>query len=241
MFNSKYIVLLFSFYLNWVQCHVLWETPNALQPVHGLFVKPSIDGTTGDLYVAATEDNGVKSQWLTDTPVNFLPTSTQNQPKAIPVSYTSSVTKTSSPNEETITNQKQAVITSPTVRYAYAIPVPGGEGNFFAPYPYTIPATTAGEGTNIPYCSSESTPQNYSPFQYFYPPMMSAIANAMNAFKEGDTEGGSQNITPHSPPYWPHTYGYPYQYIMVDPKAWSQSQNSALSSTTTTETSSENS
>lgn len=240
MFNSNHIVLLFLFYFNWAQCHVLWETTNTLQPVHGLFVKPSIDGTTGDLYVAATEDDGVKSQWLTDTPVNFLPTTTQNQPKSNPVSYTSSVTKTSSPNEETVTNQKQAVITSPAVRYAYAIPVPGGEGNFFAPYPYAIPAATAGEGTNTPYCASESTAQTYSPFPYFYPSMMSAITNAMSFFK-GETEGGSQNITPQSPPYWPHTYGYPYQYIMIDPKTWSQGQNSALASTTPTETSSENS
>nr|XP_026494835.1 uncharacterized protein LOC113399805 [Vanessa tameamea] len=240
MFNSKSIVLIFSFLLNWSQCHVLWETTNSLQPVHGLYVKPSVDGTTGDLYVAATEDNGVKSQWLTDQPVNFLPASTQNQAKAVPVSFTSSLTKTSSPNEETITSQRRAVITSPTVRYAYALPVPGAEGSFVAPYPYAIPANPAVEGSNIPYCSD--TPAQPYPVQYFYPPMMSAIASAMNAYKEGDTDGGSQNISPQTPSnYWPSIYGYPYQYIMVDPKTWSQSQNSALSSTTTSTTSSENS
>ncbi|CAH0721811.1 unnamed protein product, partial [Brenthis ino] len=234
MFRLRFFALIFSIFYC-VQCHFLLETSKHLQPVHGLYVKPSSDGTTGDLYVAASEDDGVKSQWITDQPINFLSSASEHQPsKTHPITLTTTLTKNSSPNEETITSQKRAVITSPVVKYAYALPVPGADGNLLAPYPYVTPTVTASsEGSNISPCPTEIPTQAYSP--YFYPYMLSALANAINSLK--DVENSDENtptIASQASPYWPHTYTYPYQYVMVDPKAWLQNQNAAPSSTIST-------
>lgn len=212
-------VLIFAAAFSCCRSHAIWEAPGELHPVHGLYVKPSSDGTTGDLYVAATEENGVQTQWLTDQPVNFLSAATSLQPKTVPL--TSSLTKT---QEDKTTNQKRAILTSPAVKYAYALPVAGAEGNV-ATYPYAIPTAavaTPAEGSVIPPCSADIPVQPY-PYQYFYPHMMSAIASAVNSYK--DSESNEEKTPLAAPtPYWPQAYGYPYQYVFVDPNAWAQSQ-----------------
>ncbi|XP_072943574.1 uncharacterized protein [Epargyreus clarus] len=202
---------------------------NQLYPVQGLFVKPSVDGTTGDLYVAATEDHGVDTHWLTDQPVNFLPTAaaTSTKPTTVPVSFSSSFSKTSSPHEESVMTQKRAIITSPQLKYTYALP--SSEGSPIPPYPYVAVPVASTDGSAPP-CSSEGTPAlpsypQFSPFHYFYPQMMAAMANAMTAVNDGDNEKGFN--PPAAPPFWPHAYSYPYQYVMVDPTLWAQAQASA--------------
>ncbi|XP_053625219.1 uncharacterized protein LOC128683527 [Plodia interpunctella] len=223
--------------------HVAYRNlPNKLQPVHGLYVKPSVDGTTGDLYVAATEDNGVKSQWLTDQPVGFLPTAHQS------VGY--------NPNaltDDAINTQKRAVVNAP-LQYAYAYPIPGHTEGKSLPYPYSIPtpaptqANTDVTQLNPDVAVNAGVPQ-YQPLQYFYPQMMSAYADLLNAFKEqatavasaaGANEESSTAI-PQTPSVWP--YAYPFQYVMVDPSMWVQSQAAtavaATPSTTSTTTDSE--
>lgn len=205
------------------QCHLLLEASKRLQPVHGLYVKPSTDGTTGDLYVAATEDTGVKSQWLTDQPINFLPTSKQKQTSKIPISLSSTLTRSSSPKEETITTQKKAVIGSPALKYAYSLP--GGDGNLLTPQPYAMPSPTPSfEGSNGAPCHSEFPGYTYSP--YYYPYMISALANAINALKDIENSDESSPVTAPQPiPQWPHPYAYPYQYLMIDPNAWLNQAN----------------
>lgn len=188
------------------------KTPNHLHPVHGLYVKPSVDGTTGDLYVAATEDSGAKTQWLTDQPIHFLPL--QSQP-AIPTSY--------KPEEQN--TQKRAVV-NPPVQYAYALPVSGNTETATAAYPYAVPGvnptlpTQADTKTEAPIAAA--VPQ-YNPYQFFYPQMLSAYANMMSIMKDaGMSEETANSALSHSSPMWPQTYAYPYQYVMVDPSAWAQ-------------------
>lgn len=211
---------------------------NQLHPVHGLYVKPSIDGTTGDLYVAATEESGVKTQWLTDAPINFLPvaSASQTHQTTIPVSFAPGL-----PQEETGTaTQKRAVI-SPTVQYAYAMPVTStSEGNPISPYPYPIPITsltTNPSETATSSCPMDAAKANipqYSPFQYFYPHMLSAYSNAMSVLKDaGLSDDTASSIMTQASPMW-SPYSYP-TYVMVDPATWAQSQ------TTTVPTSANNS
>ncbi|CAH2241232.1 uncharacterized protein LOC120624393 [Pararge aegeria] len=214
-------IVVFSLAALSARSQVIWEPPAELHPVHGLYVKPSSDGTTGDLYVAATEENGIKSQWLTDQPINFLPAATNLQPKTVPL--TSSPTKTS-PRGDKITNQKRAIITSPAVKYAYTLP--GAEN--LVPYPYAAPTNPPSEGSVTPPCSKDIPAQPY-PFQYFYPQMMSAITNVMKSYKE--SESTEENTPIAAPtPYWPQAYGYPYQYVFIDPNTWAQSQTNPLPS-----------
>lgn len=207
-----------------------WNTPNKLQPVHGLYVKPSVDGTTGDLYVAATEESGSKSQWLTDQPINFLPAATQ------PIAYASNIAL-----PEEVNPQKRAVISSP-LQYTYAYPVPGHTGDTNSlQYPYTLPTsavTTVPSETPLPVnkdAPGSPALSQYQPFQYLYPQMLSAYADLLNAFKDtnGVTEETSNTATTQTtqtPPVWPPTYAYPVQYVMVDPSMWAQNQ-AAVSST----------
>lgn len=205
--------------------------PYQLHPVQGLYVKPSVDGTTGDLYVAATEDNGVKTQWLTDQPINFLPAQTA----AMPVSYTSSFSTASLPHDEAVVStQKRAVVTSPAFKYTYALP--GSSDSSAFAYPYSaltsaISSATATEGTETAEPVAASYPQY--PFQYYYPQMMTAFANAMSVLKDAgvsDETAGSVM----SQAMWPPSYTYPVQYVMVDPAAWAASQAAAHASATTT-------
>ncbi|XP_045491513.1 uncharacterized protein LOC123691254 [Colias croceus] len=219
--------ILISLLITCASSHVAWETPNSLQPVHGLYVMPSDDGTTGDLYVAATEENGSKSQWLTDQPVNFLAAATESQ--AVPLPLTSGLT--TSPLEEKLNTQKRAVLATPPIKYAYALSTTGSEGNTVLPYPYTAPSAAKTEESNLPPCATAT--QYYSPFQYFYPQMMSAIANAFNAHNKENSaseEGKTSNVPTA---VWPHTYAYPFQYVMVDPSAWANQITTAPTPSTT--------
>ncbi|XP_014370213.2 uncharacterized protein LOC106720145 [Papilio machaon] len=216
--------------------------PKQLTPVHGLFVKPSEDGITGDLYVAASEDSGVDSQWLTEHPINFLPASTQAQAASAPVTFTSSLTTSSSPHEKTVTNKKKTVVTSPPVKYAYALPIPGApDMNGFSPYPFGLyaPHNYKAEESQ---CQMEGLTPPTSlpsyPYPFYYPHMMAALAGALNSHKEGENDGASRTALP-VPHHWPGTYAYPYQYIMLDPAAWSsqsQSQTTTTGKITTEET-----
>lgn len=206
---SKSIVsfIFSSFIVTCIQSAVVWDSPTNLQPVHGLYVKPSIDGTTGDLYVAATEENGVNSQWLTDQPINFLAAASENQQATLPVPFTSSVAVGSSPQEETITTQKRAVLTSSPIKYSLP-----AEGNLL---PYV-----ATEETNTP-CSHSTA--YYSPFQYFYPQILSTIAKDYNSQKDPSSDEGVNHAQPVAA--WPTkaaVMAYPFQYVMLDPSIWAK-------------------
>ncbi|XP_041977848.1 uncharacterized protein LOC121732119 [Aricia agestis] len=203
--------------------HVVWSDTSQLQPVQGLYIKPSADGTTGDLFVAATENTGTKSQWLTDQPINFLPAASQLQPTAaLPVTLTSTLAKATS-QEETGSTQKRAPATpvTPPINYAYALPFPTStDGNVLAPCPYAVAANAEGGTPAWP----EGT--QYSAFQHFYPQMMAAMSRAMTTFAGAEAKDkGAAALS--VPPYWPQAYSYPYQYLMVDPNAWAQTQKEA--------------
>lgn len=207
-----------------------WTGPNQLQPVHGLYVKPSSDGTTGDLYVAASEDSGTKAQWLTDQPVNFLPSSapTTQAGQAIPVVY-----PTYPAQDESSNTQKRAIITSPpvaAVQYAYALPFNPAEGAQL-PYPYTIPTSSTPETSPPTQCEKTAVP--YNPFQFFYPHMMQAYANAKNVLKEsGMSDEKASSVIPQAS-LWPNSYSYPQypMYVMVDPSTWAHHSQSAQTAT----------
>lgn len=216
--------------LNFAHGHVaFWNTPNHLHPVRELYVKPSVDGITGDLYVAATEENGANTQWLTDQPINFLPTVAAQQ-APVPISYASSLTATALPHDESVvTTQKRAVLTSPAIKYTYALPAPGAPDANAVPYPYgAIPApqpiqTTDGNRECVDVPANHVYPQ-YSPYHFYYPQMLSAFANALNAFSKetGHNEDSNSSAAPQTAPMWP--YSYPVQYVMVDPTKWAQGQ-----------------
>lgn len=224
-----------------------WRTPNHLHPVHELYIKPSTDGTTGDLYVAATEENGVKAQWLTDKPVNFLPTPAA-QHAALPISYLSSLTAAALPHDESVTApQKRAVLTNPAIKYTYALPVPGSSEGTTVPYPYALPSASVTTSTS----SEGSTERSDNPTtsvayqhypSFYYPQMMAAFAHAMSsALKEaGATSetGTSTAQAVQSAAMWPYAYPYPVQYVMMDPNAWAQSQTTAAPATQPTTTAS---
>lgn len=231
-----------------------WRTPNHLQPVHGLYIKPSTDGTTGDLYVAATEENGVKAQWLTDQPVNFVQTPAAQhmaqhttQHATLPLSYLSSLTAAALPHDESIVmTQKRAVITSPAIKYAYALPVPGSPEGSAVPYPYALPSapsiTATSSETSTECSDNPNTSLAYPQYPYFYyPQMMAAFAHAMSsALKEvgaGDETLSSTAQPAQSSAMWPYSYPYPMQYVMMDPNAWARSLTAAAPATlpTTTE------
>lgn len=229
MNNLKAVVIALS--LTCVRGHpAYWNSPNQLHPVQGLYVKPSVDGTTGDLYVAATEDNGVKTQWLTDQPINFLPTQTAG----LPLSYASSFSAASLPHDETlVSTQKRAVVTSPAFKYTYSMPGSSDGSSISYPYSALAPANSlvpATEGTETAEPVAASYPQY--PYQYYYPQMMTAFANAMSVLKDAgvsdDTAGSLM-----SQPMWP-SYTYPVQYVMVDPATWAASQAAQATPATTT-------
>lgn len=210
-----------------------WTDPNQLHPVHGLYVKPSSDGTTGDLYVAATEDSGTKAQWLTDQPINFLPAAGSTQ-AAYPT-YPS--------HDENSNTQKRAVITSPPVapvQYAYALPFNPTEGAQL-PYPYAIPTTsTPDESSSTTHCekaaAATATAVPYNPFQFFYPHMMQAYANAKTVLKEsGISDEKASSVIPQSSSFWPNSYSYPSypMYVMVDPSAWAHHSQSVQATVNT--------
>lgn len=227
-----------------------WTTPNHLHPVHGLYIKPSTDGTTGDLFVAATEENGVKAQWLTDHPVNFLPTAAA-QNGGLPIPYLSGL-PTALPHDDhqaAATTQKRAVITSPAIKYTYALPVPGSSEGSAVPYPYTLPSapvTTATSSKSSTECSENPTTAVAYPHypSFYYSQMMAAFAHAMNsALKETETTDEAGTSTKQAVPsaaMWPYTYGYgyPVQYVMVDPKSWTENQTAAAAALQPTTTAS---
>ncbi|XP_049867245.1 uncharacterized protein LOC126367660 [Pectinophora gossypiella] len=217
---SCFLVLALS--LSLVRGHVSYlGVPNQLHHVRSLFVRPSTDGTTGDLYVAATEDHGVKSQWLTEQPINFLPPQ-----QHVPVAYTQALTTSHLPDESVVTNQKRAVISSPPIKYAYALPAQT-EGS--VPYPYAIPtAPSAAEGTE---CEPGTTPvYPHYPYHPYYAHFMSAFASALNNMKDDSEEEGK---TTKAAPAWP-SYGYPVQYVMVDPSMWAKTPTTTPAAPTTT-------
>ncbi|KAJ8725777.1 hypothetical protein PYW08_003960 [Mythimna loreyi] len=216
----------------------LWHN-NQLTPVHGLYVKPSSDGTTGDLFVAATEENGVKSQWAADKPVNFLTVAATAQPQAaaMPAAYPSLY---STQHDESATHKRSVMpsaVPNAPVQYAYAMPVQSGtqaEGGQVATYPYAyaIPSTTS-TATETPKCEHQAAASPYPyqlPFQMFYPQMMSAYTNAMSILKDaGMSEESASTVMSQAAPTWSPTYAYP-MYVMVDPNTWNKNQ----ATTTTT-------
>lgn len=246
MRNLRVLVLALAF--NLAKGHsAYWRTPNHLHPVHGLYIKPSTDGTTGDLYVAATEENGVKAKWLTDHPVNFLPTPAAQHP-ALPISYLSDLTAAAFPHDKSVAaTQKRAIITSPAIKYTYALPVPGSSEGSTVPYPYALPSapvTTATTSESSTECSDNPLTsvayQHYPSF--YYTQMMAAFAHAMNnALKDAgatDETGTSTAQAVQSAAMWPYAYPYPVQYVMMDPNAWAQSQTAAAPTTQPTTTAS---
>lgn len=218
------------------------KTANHLHPVHGLFVKPSIDGTTGDLYVAATEDNGAKTQWLTDHPIHFLPM--QSQP-VLPTGY----------NLEDLNPHKRAVV-NPPVQYTYALPATSNSEAGHLPYPYAMPTagspypavveTKTEAPAPVPVAPAAVAPSavaqaavvpQYNPYQFFYPQMLTAYANMMSILKDaGLNEETATSVVSQSSPMWSQSYAYPYQYVMVDPNAWAQAQAQATAAPPTTST-----
>ncbi|KAJ2952952.1 hypothetical protein O0L34_g7324 [Tuta absoluta] len=231
--------LVFAVALNFARAHVAFlGGANHLHAVQGLYVKPSSDGTTGDLYVAATED---KPQWLAENPLNLL------------TQYASSLP------EEAIANQKRAIVTSPQIKYTYAMPMAGGVAanavSQMLPYPIALSGettTAAAEGseTTDPAATTATIPAanaaaaaipyyQHPYYQMYYSQMMSAFANALNAApKEGSSEEGTNTLATTAPQASAWPYSYPVQYVMVDPSAWAKVQAGVNAPTTsTTETS----
>lgn len=213
-----------------------WGSTN-LNPVHGLYVKPSSDGSKGDLFVAASEDNGVKSQWMVDQPISFLPiaAATQSQATALPVpcSFTH--------NDDSSTHKRAVMpspVSNPQVQYAYALPsvVPSTENNPLASYPYAYPLPLSSENP-APKCEPSSTSSQYPfpfPFQFFYPQMMSAYSNAVTILKDAGLSDDAANsvMAHHASPMWGSSpYSYP-MYVMVNPGSWYQNQESKTTPST---------
>ncbi|CAH0701678.1 unnamed protein product [Spodoptera exigua] len=228
-----------------VNCHPnVWKR-DVLAPVHGLYVKTSADGTKGDLFVAATEENGVKSQWALDQPIGVLPVSTQPQAASVPVAYTPVYATT----HEESTPQKRSTLTTPTsstpVQYAYAVPVssstPVETTGTVASYPYAYTMTATATATETPKCEHQASAVQYPyqfPFHMFYPHMMSAYTNAMSILKEaGFSEDSASSVMAQASPMWsPTSYAYP-MYVMIDPKPCTQDQTTTTTSTPATTTS----
>lgn len=220
-----------------VRGHLVWNDPE-LQPVQGLYVKPSSDGISGDLYVAATEDNGVQSQWLTEQPVNFLRAPSQHQHSAIPHFASNNDL---SGDETLIATQKRAVINDQAANYYNQHS--GTPETAYAPYNYAgIPsakteALPATESSQVQAAPTPAAIPQYSPYHYMYPHMMyAAYANAVKAYQDagkGKEDSSINNkITPFPTAMWPTTSYYPMQYLMMDPTAWAKSQATAVSGST---------
>lgn len=211
MKNFKLITIITTFFVTSIENHLILNETKDLHPVHGLFVKPSNDGSTGDLYVAATEENGEKSQWLADTSINFLTTSEKTAPET---------TKATS-QEEILTNQ-QKIVASPKLKYAYVLPVPRSASNLM-PLPYTIATVTSP-------CTMGSS-QN---LLQLYPQMLSSVANAMNSLYETSNQKSS-NTPLQATQFWPT--GFPLTslppYIVMAPRSWTQTQKGDNRSTET--------
>ncbi|CAH0604830.1 unnamed protein product [Chrysodeixis includens] len=194
---------------------------NHLAPVHGLYVKPSSNGITGDLFVAATEESGTKTQWAVDQPINYIPVTTATQPQAAAVAIPYTQNCQNSPDENS--SQKRAVISNP-VQYAYALPVPAGKQAENTPVAYAYPIAAA--TTETPKCE-HGTAAHYPyqfPYQLFYPQVMTAYTNAMSILKDvGLSEDAASAVMAQATPTWPTSYAYP-MYVMVDPNALNQNQ-----------------
>ncbi|CAB3255357.1 unnamed protein product [Arctia plantaginis] len=206
-----------------------WSSTN-LNPVHSLYVKPSSDGSKGDLFVAASEDSGVKSQWMVDQPINFLPIAAATQPQATTLPVTCPFT---THNDETSTHKRAVMpnpVSSPQIQYAYALPVSSTENNPLSSYPYVYPVPFNPENPASK-CEPSSTAPHYpfpSPFQFFYPQMMSAYSNAMTILKDAGLSDDAANsvMAHHASPMWGSSpYAYP-MYLMVNPGSWYQNQDS---------------
>lgn len=209
----------------------LWNG-HQLTPVHGLYVKPSTNGITGDLFVAATEENGVKSQWAVDQPINYVPVTTASQPQAATVAVPYAPHCQTSQDENL--NQKRAVVANP-VQYAYALPVPTGKQAENTPVAYAYPIAAA--TTETPKCEHGNAlhyPYQF-PYQLFYPQVMTAYTNAMSILKDvGLSEESASAVMAQATPTWPPTsYAYP-MYVMVDPNAWNQNQSTTTTAPPTT-------
>lgn len=215
-----------------VQGHVTQRNdPNQLHPVHGLYIKPSVDGSTGDLYVAATEEDGVKSQWLTDASVNFLPATaaSQKHETAFPSPFAASY-----PHEETVNKKKQA---GAPVQYAYAVPMTTAPNEGTSPYPYALPVSAfpsqASESLIPCLDPAKANIPQYSPFHFFYPQMMSAYTKSMSILKEAGVNEDTANSVMPTPPMW-SPYSYP-MYVMMDPSTWTKSQGTTPAPNTKSE------
>ncbi|XP_063531034.1 uncharacterized protein LOC134742038 [Cydia strobilella] len=215
--------------------HLAWPGGD-FQAVQGLYIKPSSDGTTGDLYVAATEDNGVSSQWLTDQPVNFLAAGSHPKPTALPLF--SALSSNALPLEESTSTQKRAAITGPAAKYAYGLPAESGYSSYGyagiqSPKSEAVPATaTKPEASTI---ASGSAVTQY-PYNYLYPHMVqAAYSSALKVLKDagvGSEDASNNNVVaPYPTSYWPASY-YPMHYIMMDPTAWAKKHAAALTTTT---------
>ncbi|XP_063620417.1 uncharacterized protein LOC134792905 [Cydia splendana] len=211
--------------------HLAWPGGD-FQAVQGLYIKPSGDGTTGDLYVAATEDNGVSSQWLTDQPVNFLAAGSHPQPTAHPLF--SALSSNALPLEES-TTQKRSAITGPAAKYAYGLPAESGYSSYSyagiqSPKSEAVPATKP-EASTI--ASGSAVPQY--PYNYLYPHMVqAAYSSALKVLKDagvGSEDANNNAVAPYPTSYWPASY-YPMHYIMMDPTAWAKKHAAALTTTT---------
>ncbi|CAH1645965.1 unnamed protein product [Spodoptera littoralis] len=223
----------------------IWQT-DVLAPVHGFYVKPSADGTKGDLFVAATEENGVKSQWALDQPISILPVPTQPQAASVPVAY-SPVYATA---HEESSPQKRSALTTPTpsapVQYAYAMPVssstPVETTGTAVSYPYAYTMTATATASETPKCEHQTNTVQYPyqfPYHMFYPHMMmSAYTNAMSILKDaGFSEDSANSVMAHASPMWsPTSYAYP-MYVMIDPKPCAQDEATTTTPTPTSTTS----
>lgn len=210
MNNYKLITVIISFLITHIKSHLILNESKDLNPVHGLFVKPSFDGSTGDLYVAATEENGEKSQWLADTSINFLPP----EEKIVP-----ETTKTTS--QEEITTKQPKIIASQKLKYAYVLPIPRSAGSLM-PLPYAIATVTSP-------CAMGSQNLNH-----LYPQMLSSVANAMNALY-GTTDQKATSTPLQAAQFWPNVFplsSFP-PYLVMAPRSWTQTQKNDNRSTET--------
>lgn len=196
----KTLLVLLAILLASSEGHILQWTPNSLAQVQGLYVKPSFDGATGDLYVAATEDEGKKTQWVADQPINFLGSAAQQVAPAS-VAYSTSV---GAPVNGIVTSHQQAVYTSPTTKYYYS-----PDSNAVAPCPHAQanPVDAAAVQYPMDYYRAQ-----YAMLQYFYPYILQTAAlTAANALKEaGLSDEMTQAVMSRTSLWSP--YSYPTQY-----------------------------
>ncbi|GBP27943.1 hypothetical protein EVAR_83572_1 [Eumeta japonica] len=240
-------VILIFFIITNVKAHsTASNAENRLQPVSGLYVQPSADGATGDLYVAASEDNGVQTQWIADQPINILPTgaAAQTQQVSPAAACTPSLApQTPSEGESSSAVHMRSFIMNP-LQYASAttLPMPASYG-IVSPYQYAVAAMNSSPGETDASKLTEGLPTkiiqtrtHYVPLQFLYP----GLANA-EASTAGDTNKEDSKVdgpTPQSPvPVWPYPYTYPtMQYVAINPSMYDQNQTAIVSETSTSET-----